>query len=166
MNIKLIAGSIVALVVLIGGGYYFASNTNSTAQVDLEENAKAVVAEASHDWGKIGINDGNVEATFAVTNEGTVPLKLFNATTSCGCTTVQLFLNEIQSPIYGMHTSSDYVLEVPPGESADLTVIFDPLFHGPNGTGPITRQTFVETNDPQNPRLTFELSADVVEKTD
>lgn len=60
-----------------------------------------------------------------------------------------------------MHSNSKYVTEVAPGQSAKLTVIFDPLFHGPNGIGDITRTITMSTNDKANPTLGFFLSAKV-----
>lgn len=75
------------------------------------------------------------------------------------CTTAQLIIGDTKSPEFGMHSKSAYVMEVPGGETAELKVVFDPAFHGPNGVGPINRQITVETNDPSSPVLNFMLTA-------
>jgi len=123
--------------------------------------AKVAVAATNYDWGTIGINNGKVEAVFAIKNEGTQPLRLFNISTSCMCTTAQLTLGDKSSPLFGMHANSGYVLEVPPAQAAQLKVVFDPALHGPSGTGTINRQVKVQTNDANQPELNFMLTATV-----
>jgi len=118
--------------------------------------------KTDHDWGTIGINDGKVRATYTIKNEGTESLKLFNIVTSCACTTAQIKVGEKTSPEFGMHTKSQYVSEVSPKKTAELIAVFDPAFHGPSGTGPITRQIMIETNDKTNPQLAFTAEAVVV----
>lgn len=159
---KKIIGTIIAVALaFFVGGVYFSSNTGNTSQVKSDLQAKAVVAETSFDWGEVGIDDGNVEKTFEIKNEGTSPLVLTNVVTSCMCTTAQLILDDRVSPVFGMHTKSAYKLEVPPEATAKLKVIFDPAFHGPDGIGPITRQVKVETNDSENAEFNFMLTATV-----
>jgi len=121
--------------------------------------AKVEVTEFTHDWGEIGINDGNVNREFSIKNGGSEPLSLYNVVTSCMCTTAKLSLDDDKSPEFGMHTKSSFVLEIPPQETARLKVVFDPAFHGPSGVGPISRQVKVVTNDPGNPELDFSLTA-------
>lgn len=152
----------VVTAILLFGVVFFASKTNSSAIVTASGEAKVIAKSVNYDWGKIGINNGKAEAVFDVENGGTSDLKLFNVTTSCACTTAQLITKKIQSPLFGMHTKSDFVIDISPGETAKLKVVFDPLFHGPNGLGPVTREITVATNDAANPKLVFSLSADVI----
>jgi len=163
MNFKFATGLLVIFVALLGGGYYLSQKTAPSASVKPDAEVKAVIGTATYDWGTIGINNGDVEATFEIKNEGTAPLKLLNTSTSCACTEAQFTYEGATSSLYGMHTTSNDILEVSPGKTATLKAIYDPLFHGPSGTGPITRQVFVETNDPASPTLTFTLLAEVVE---
>jgi len=159
---KLIFTILTATIVLAFGLIFVAARLTGKPTVEASTNARALVSQTSYEWGEIGINDGKAEATFEIKNDGTDTLKLFEGTTSCACTTGQLFTDSGPSPIFGMHTSSKYVTEVAPGETAKLTVIFDPLFHGPNGIGDITRTVTMSTNDPANPTLGFFLSAKVI----
>lgn len=155
---KLITITTVAVVV----GLLLAINYNpnsSGANAETNSDIKVSVDETSYDWGEINMNDGNVEKSFSIINTGTETLKLRDVVTSCMCTTAILGLGEVVSPTFGMHSKSNYVLEVPVGQTAELKVIFDPAFHGPSGIGPINRQVTVNTNSSETPKLTFMLTA-------
>ena len=157
---KFIIAVFTVTLLALAGGLYMVSNSGGTSTVEANENVNAVVEKTSQAWGNIGINDGNVEAEFEIKNEGSDTLKLSDVTTSCMCTTAQIITDE-ESPVFGMHTKSDYIAEVAPGESARLKVVFDPAFHGPSGVGPITRQVKMATNDPDNPEINYMLTANV-----
>jgi len=152
---------LITAVVLMGGIFAVSSSNNGdiSSQATMSADAKATAEETSHDWGEIGLNDGDVEKVFKISNVGSDTLKLSNVTTSCMCTTAQLILGDKTSPVFGMHSKSSYVFEVPPGQTAELKVIFDPAFHGPSGVGPINRQINVTTNDASSPDLNFILIA-------
>ena len=89
-------------------------------------------------------------------------LKLYNVKTSCMCNTAQLKTPDVTSKKFKMHEASTDVIEVKPGEAAELIVEFDPAFHGPSGVGPINRTITMDTNDVNNPTLSFNLTANVV----
>lgn len=151
-----------ALTVLFLVGGVFLITKPETAAVDgatTSANTHAVITETSYDWGEIKLGGGNVEKTFEIKNDGPDTLSLSNVITSCMCTTATLSLDGTTSPIFGMHTKSNYVLKVPSGETAELKVVFDPAFHGPSGVGPITRRVTVATNDPESSELNFTLTA-------
>lgn len=158
----IIIAVIIGTVAIIGGGVFLSNKSNQAAQIGQTAEAKVAVASTAHSWGDIPINDGDVEATFAITNEGSEALQLFNVSTSCMCTTAQLEVNGQSSPEFGMHTKSRYVTEVPAGGTAHLRVVFDPTFHGPQGTGPITRQVRIQTNDASQPELMFSMDGTVI----
>lgn len=165
MNIKLLIGIMIGTAVIIGGSYLLVNQADSTSKIQITSNVKVVTGITDHDWGTIGINDGKVHATYSVKNAGTETLKLFNLETSCMCTTATVKVGDKTSPEFGMHTKSNYVSEVAPGETAEIVATFDPAFHGPSGVGQITRQIMVETNDKSNPRLEFTAEAEVVSKS-
>ena len=159
---KFIIAIVAVTLSLLVGVVLLAGKMSSSAKVEATSDAKAVVDSTTYDWGQIGINNGRAEAVFEIKSTGSQPLKLLNIVTSCACTTAQTIVEGKGSPLFDMHANSTYVTEVPPGKTAQLKVVFDPLFHGPNGLGPITRQITVATNDANNPKLEFSLSADVV----
>lgn len=162
MNEKkiLILVSLVSLVILIGG-VFLVSGSSSTPQVTASQNAKAVLGATSADWGRIPMNGGLVSKEFIIKNTGTDPLKLFNIKTSCHCTKATVTIDGNESPEFGMSSVSSWVGEVKPGSQAKLKVIFDPLYHGINGLGPISRYVNVETNDKSNSKLTFTVTGTV-----
>lgn len=158
MENKFLIGIVAASLLLLTGTIFLASRIATSAKVEMAEGAKVEVMETAWDWGEIGINDGKVEKEFEVKNIGSEILKLFNVATSCMCTTAQ-FVDGEPSPEFGMHTKSSYVKKIAPGESAKIRVVFDPLFHGPEGIGPITRQVTMMTNDPDESQISFMLTA-------
>lgn len=136
--------------------------TTNPASVSLSQNVKAVADERTYDWGQIPYNGPDATKTFLIKNAGTDILKLTNIKTSCTCTSAQLTIDGNVSPKFGMHTTSSWVGEVPPGGQAQLMVVFDQDFHGPSGVGAVERLISVETNDVTNPRLEFSLKGAVV----
>lgn len=163
MEKKVVIGVVILTVLLlVGGTVLLSSSGNSPAQISLSQNAKAEIAAKSFDWGNINMNGGNVNKEFIIKNTGTDVLKLSNIKTSCHCTKAQVTINNQASPFFGMSSVSSWVGEVSPGGQASLNVIFDPLYHGTAGLGPISRLVSVGTNDPTNKAIEFELTGTVV----
>lgn len=161
MDNKLIISTIIFTLFLIGGGVWLGS-TMQKQEIVVSDASKVLIAENQHDWGTIPINGGVVTKTFEIQSNGNQALQLHDINTSCMCTTAQITISEQPSPLFGMHQKSAWVGEVAPGQTALLTVNFDPAYHGPSGIGDITRQVKVSTNDPNNPELIFNLTAQVV----
>ena len=162
MPSKFLIGSIIATIVILFGGVFLVSKIGNTPQLEVAQEASLSIEETSHTWGDIGINDGNVQKTFIIKNSGPGTLELANIATSCMCTTAQVIIDGKPSPHFGMHSKSGWVGEVSPNGEAELIVEFDPAFHGPSGVGQITRQINLETNDANQPKLTFNLTANVI----
>jgi hypothetical protein len=96
---------------------------------------------ARWDWGTIPAKPP-VQQTFPIQNTGDESLIVSSVVTSCGCTTADL--------------SSSVI---PPGQRADLTVIFDPNYHATSG--PVTRLAWLKTNDPEMPVVELRMDANV-----
>src|SRR3989344_3526588 len=160
---KYILGIFLATILIIGGSVFVTAKTNDGTTQDT--GGRVAVEATTYDWGEIGIESGKVERLFSITNTGTGPLRVFNVSTSCMCTTAQLLLGEKESPLFGMHTKVPFVLEISPQETASLKVVFDPAFHGPSGIGEVTRQIHVETTDSAQKDITFDLTAKVTPGT-
>ncbi len=80
-----------------------------------------------------------------VQNAGNAPLKIEAVSTSCGCTTATV------EP-----------LEIPAGGTGTLRVEFDSGAHGPEANGPVMRQVFIASNDPNLPEAEFRIVAEVL----
>ena len=152
----------VATILAVAAGFVISSKSAPASLAP--SNAKAVVEQSSYDWGDIDINGGKAVYQFTVENQGTDDLKLTSIKTSCACTTAQVIIDGVKSPYFGMHTSSSWIGAVKPGETAVVEVVFDPLFHGPTGTGPVERLISIETNDAQNSALELILTGNVIKK--
>lgn len=157
-------GIVVVTVLILGGAVYFGTKMGATTQVSADTQVETQIGETKYDWGTIDINGGIVSKSFTIENSGTTPLKLYDVKTSCMCTTAQLKTASNSSKKFGMHEKNRSVFEVAPGESAEVLVEFDPLFHGPSGVGPISRTVTMNTNDANRPTLSFQLSANVVKQ--
>lgn len=164
MNDKRFIIIIVALtLIILFGGITLVSSSTSSPQVSTSQNAKAETVEAtSYDWGNIPINGGNATKIFTIKNTGSEMLKLFNVKTSCHCTVANVTIAGTTSGNFGMSGESNWTGEVKPGGEAKLTVIFDPAFHGPQGTGAVIRYVSIETNAKGNEKITYTLTGTVV----
>ena len=156
-------GAIVTVVILMAG-FLLVNRTRTPVLTENESADMQVIGDKFHDWGEIDINGGNVEHIFEVKNVGDVPLEITNFKTSCMCTEVKVIINGESSPSFGMHTRSGWKGSVLPGQTAQIVVVFDPMFHGPQATGPITRLVSFNTNDSQHSSVEFKLTGNVVSK--
>lgn len=159
---KIIIGIVLTTILILVGGIFILSGEGSTsATIISSKNAKATIDQKNYDWGQINMQGGNISKTFTIKSTGTETLKLSNIKTSCHCTKAQIKIGSITSPSFGMNTVSSWTGEIPPGQEAQLEVIFDPAYHGPQGVGPINRLVAVETNDKSNSRIEFSLTGTV-----
>ncbi len=153
--------SLFSILILVSGMVL----VNKTQPPALEVSGAAkveVLGAETHDWGEIDIEGGYVEKTFQIKNTGDTDLEITNFKTSCMCTETQVSILGDKSPIFGMHTKSGWKGSIKPGETADINVVFDPMFHGPQGTGQITRLVSFNTNDFSNQTVEFRLTGNVV----
>ncbi|RME47274.1 MAG: DUF1573 domain-containing protein [Chloroflexi bacterium] len=116
-------------------------------EVPIGDNPRLALPELAktnyvHDFGKVP-PDEIQEATIKVVNKGTKPLEIKSVRASCGCTAA--------------NTGEDVI---PPGESTNLRVTYDPTYDNDAGKQ-ITRQVIIESNDPAAPVVEFTIRADV-----
>ena len=152
-----------ATVLLLVGGVFFLAK-QPAGSVALSKNSAATFA-TDHDryeWGNIDYGGGKASHRFTIKNDGTADLLIANLQTSCMCTTVQFVSSSGNSPILAMHQKSQWQGTLVPGDVADIEVVFDQAYHGPQGVGPIERVVSFDTNDPKKPYVEFTLSGKVV----
>jgi len=157
---------IIVLVIIVGGGLIFMFSDQNKSLISGEENSvdeksssALVVDNISYDFGEIDIFGGKVEKDFILKNEGIDSIVILAGTTSCGCTD-----GVIDGVTFGMHEGMTRQVVIASGESKILKAIYDPLAHGPNAVGPVTRQLFLKTNSTETPELEIRISADVTKK--
>lgn len=106
--------------------------------------APAIVVETlQFDLGDV--HNGEIAARdVTVRNAGDAELVIENISTSCGCTTANL------EP-----------MRLAPGESGTLHIEVDAGAHGPELTGPLVRQVFINSNDPAQPEVAVEVAVNI-----
>lgn len=117
---------------------------------------RATIVSTSSDMGTMSVKEEKA-AEFTIDNTGDRPLQLFRVSTSCDCTFASLTIEGNVSPEFSMHSKNPWVGNVDPGKSARLTVIYRPSVMPVQG--PVSRDIYVSTNDPDNPKLTFTIKA-------
>ncbi len=113
-----------------------------------EVSAEVVLSPVENDFGQVVY--GDVATTrFVLTNYSPAPLKIVRVSTSCGCTKAEVDKKEI-SP-YGAVT---------------VRVTFDPAIHKDDtDLGELTRSIYIETDNPNFPKLTSVIKAVVTKKS-
>jgi len=152
---KYIIGVIILAVVLIFASYGLPGDDTTNAKAEVA--SLISVVEEPHDFGDIDIFGGKVSTMYTLKNEGVEDVNITSAVTSCMCTE-----GEIGDLKFGMHASSGKTIVIPAGEEKTLTATFDPLAHGPNGTGKIKRELMLKTNSTLTPDIKATFSANVV----
>ncbi len=157
----IIIGLVLFCIILIIGLIVGSTEPNSTVKIlsyttNDKARPKAEVKSTAADLGKMKVSDEKA-ASFTVKNSGQKPLQLYNITSSCMCTAGQVIVNGQASEEFGMHSESNYVGEIAPGQSATVKVIYRPYQMPVYGA--VEREVYVTTNDPQNARLVFKVNA-------
>ncbi len=140
---------IVGFAVWLGGKDSPAKEVTATASVDIKD---LEVNPASYDVGTIKMKDGNVIKTYEVKNTSEASMKLQRIATSCMCTKTKIKIGDKETREFGMEGMGDknppVNLELPSGQTATVTAIFDPAAHGPKGVGPFDRTVFLYFSNP------------------
>lgn len=147
------AAVFIALVLNSSG-----SNKTEVATYKKEDQKKPIftVSSTKIDWGEINVKDTK-SAEVEVKNSGASPLVITKMTTSCGCTSVKINYKSNETKEYNMHDPLNENISIEPGDTAKLTVIYRPFIMPVAGN--VTRQIFIETNDPKTPSLEIQASA-------
>lgn len=159
-----LAGIIIFSLIVIGGSYLLVSggkqNTPRTKpltyQTKDKDRPRIQVKETFKNMGEMKVSDQKTE-DFLVKNVGSKPLQLSNISSSCGCTVGQIIIDGKTSEEFGMHSQSDYIAEINPGKEAIVKVTYRPYVMPVYG--PVDREVYMTTNDPENPNLIFKVKA-------
>ncbi len=149
--------SILGLIVLVGGFFYFFDNNLNDSEDNLELSSESLgegvleIVENDFDFGEILMEGGLMKHNFIVRNVGDGPVTIKGAKTSCMCTTANIFdVNGKKTGPFGMggaHGVNPKInIKVLPGEEVTVEAIYDPLAHGPDATGKLIREIFLNTD--------------------
>ncbi|OGG14815.1 hypothetical protein A2963_04420 [Candidatus Roizmanbacteria bacterium RIFCSPLOWO2_01_FULL_40_13] len=160
--LALIGGfTLLAIAVIVVFSASEQKTTNSSTLVASysakdTDKPKAKASSLFSDLGKMKVS-GEKAGKFTIENTGNKPLQLFGVSSSCGCTVGIITIDGQKSPEFGMHSKGTWTGTVDPGKKADLSVIYRPYIMPVSGT--VTRDVFIQTNDPENAKLTFTVKA-------
>ncbi len=148
MNNKILIGVIAVLAVALMMVLSLRSGEDTPGEVTWPSGAVGAVESMTHAWGDINISGGTVDHAFVMMNTSDTPLVISNAITSCMCTSATIEFEDGEvSPAFGMHTGKTrWEKVVAPGEEFTVRAVFDPMAHGPDSVGPITRSVSIETS--------------------
>lgn len=152
---------IIAVIAVFSLGSSKQTNANSeTAAYSTtdSERPRIEVPSKFSDLGTMNVKDEK-KAEFVIKNKGSKSLVLSNISSSCGCTVGQITIDGKTSPEFGMHSKGTWQGTVEPGKQATLTVIYRPYIMPVSGV--VTRDVYINTNDPENGKLTFTVKANV-----
>ena len=138
--------TILFLIILIIGGFFYWRSIPP-------KNAPILEIGSSYNFGTVSQAKGSVSGTLTLSNNGNKDLIIKSMDTSCGCTTASIIYNEVEGPVFSMASHGtnpkDWRQIIPPGESAQLKIYYNPNVHK-NMRGSVRRSVFLETNDPRN----------------
>lgn len=158
----IIGGFSVLLLVLIA---IFSINEGKQARraanitsfsVNDKDRPQVEVSSKFSDFGSMKVKDEK-SAEFTIENKGAKPLSLFKVSSSCDCTFGQITIDGVKSPEFNMHSKNPWTGSIDPGKKATLNVVYRPFIMPVKGT--VTRDVYMQTNDPVNSRLTFTVKA-------
>lgn len=165
MNSKtqIIVGIILITAFVIGS--YFLLNQGSsqtktiTRYIKTDKNKPQIeITKTFTDLGTMKVSEDR-SAEFTIKNAGRQPLQLYGISSSCNCTFGQVVIAGKESEFFGMHAVSDLAGEVLAGKEAKIRVIYRPSIMPVYGV--VEREVYISTNDPDNPKLTFKVKANV-----
>lgn len=155
-DIKILVGVLVfSFLLIVGFAVWQGGKESPTKEVGATTSANIKdleVSPASYDVGTIKMKDGNVVKTYEVKNTSAETMKLQRIATSCMCTKTKIKIGDKETREFGMEGIGDknppVNLELPSGQTATVTAIFDPAAHGPKGVGPFDRTVFLYFSNP------------------
>lgn len=160
---KFIIGIVAGTIVLLSVSYFFLSKDAGTSPVKVASYQSSDKEKPQVEAKQMSANLGSMKVSeqksydFVIKNTGEKPLLLSNVSSSCGCTVGQVIYEGKESEEFSMHPQGSFMLEVAAQKQAILRVTYRPYVMPVYG--PVEREVYVETNDPQNPKLIFKITA-------
>ena len=153
MSTKLIIIFVIGIFTLVTGMTWLTSRNQTNLRTpDKNVFTKVEALETVADLGEMKVADVK-SRDFTIKNIGSNTLQITSISSSCNCVSGQIVYKDQVSKEYGMHAPGGFVNQIAVGDTAIVRVIYKPYIMPVYG--PVTRDVYVGTNDPANPRLTF-----------
>ncbi|TSC93812.1 MAG: Uncharacterized protein CEN91_108 [Candidatus Berkelbacteria bacterium Licking1014_85] len=134
-------------------------NTAPSYSENDSNRPNAEILENKYDFGKITVKDVK-EKDFLIKNIGKSDLIINKVVTSCDCAYAYIIdAQGEKSPRFSMGSPSKWQINISPNESVTLKTIYEPAIMPVSGL--VNRTITVSTNDPLQPKLDFQLTAEV-----
>src|SRR3989338_3636953 len=162
MSFKMILVSLMGVVAFIVAVVFILTPGQkpppATTSYSVQENARprAEVGQDFFDLGEMKVSAVG-QKDFEIKNTGTQQLQILNINSSCNCTFGQVIYQGKISKEFGMHAQSGFVTEIAPGDTATVRVTYRPVIMPVYG--PVEREVYLTTNDPDNGKLIFRVKA-------
>lgn len=158
---RLLPFAIVA-VISIGVIGVFVMNFTNTGPSDYSQGVLSM-KENYFDFSTISMADGKVTHDFELRNDSEENVVIEKVFTSCMCTSATVTTSAGKRyGIFGMHGKAGSNIEIESGDSAIVTVTFDPAAHGPSAVGMVKRMVYLDTNSQERPKLQVSIQANVI----
>ena len=110
------------------------------------------LSSESFDFGDVSQKNGVVSTLFEIKNEGKQDLIIDKLDSSCGCTSASVVFQGAEGPRFamaghGIESPSDWKAVIPPGQSGQLKIYYDPSVHA-DFRGYAIREIYIYSNDP------------------
>lgn len=139
----LIGAFLVSILVIVGVAFLLSSKSQTEAEMPTTEVAGLTASPEGYDLGDVAIKGGIISKDYEIKNTTSETLNLKKIATSCMCTTAKVRVGDKETRFFGMEMAGDsnppLDLAIPKGETAKVSVEFDPAAHGPEGVGPFDR---------------------------
>lgn len=133
----------ISILIIVGVAVLISGKSATEAEIPTTEASGLTASPESYDLGEVAIKGGIVAKEYEVKNTTSQTLTLKKIATSCMCTTAKMKVGDKETRLFGMEMAGDknppLDMEIPAGETAKVSVAFDPAAHGPEGTGPFDR---------------------------
>jgi len=152
----------IVTIIIIGGIFIasFKAGGQPIAQYQITDTDRPILKTFlnSFDFGQMDLKDIKTKE-IELKNTGNQPLIVSDLITSCDCTFAQLVSNSQASPLFSMSRDAKWRGEIAAGEIALLKITYEPRLMPVQGR--VSRTVIFKTNDPANPNVNINFTAQV-----
>jgi hypothetical protein len=136
----------ILAAVTVGAALYFGSGPGAVFYAPHD----------TYDFGKVP--QSTVEHAFPFENRGETPLRIYDVSFSCDCTSAHFLIGGVEGPHLEMHGTQAWEGTVAPGASGTLVAVYDATQMQDFYVGP--REVYFRTNDGAHAMVTFTIWVD------
>ncbi len=145
---KFIIGAFIVTILLVVGLAFLVTTKQKTEAAISTNPIEGIEANPqNYDLGDVAYSGGLVTKEYEIKNTSGKDIKLLKIATSCMCTKASINVNGKESSSFGMEMTGvvnpTLSSTLKNGETARVSVKFDPAAHGLAGLGPVQRSVWL-----------------------